>query len=187
MLQTTSFSSTPATPVQALQRTRSAFTAAASDHRLSTTTQPPRQLRTSLSLGSLGASSRHMKSLSFIFVACASLLLGCVASAAPEPDTLKQHPSWTLSPAAKRKLAFNASKLKIGDTYDAAIAALGKPTEDRQLIPKGSNISHGRSLRYQVVIWEAGLVNELYDEHIYVVLDTQNIIKKISIRITLTE
>ena len=41
-------------PNHALQRTRSAVTAAASGLRLAATMQPPRQLRASLSLGSLG-------------------------------------------------------------------------------------------------------------------------------------
>ncbi len=49
------FSPTPATPNQALQRTRSAVTLAASCRRLPPTMQPARQLRESLSLGSLGA------------------------------------------------------------------------------------------------------------------------------------
>ena len=43
-----------ATPNQALQRTRSAVTLAASSRRLSPAMQPARQLRESLSLGSLG-------------------------------------------------------------------------------------------------------------------------------------
>ena len=45
-------------PNHALQRTRSAVTLAASSHRLSPAMQPARQLRESLSLGSLGVSSR---------------------------------------------------------------------------------------------------------------------------------
>jgi len=44
--------------IQALQRTRSAVTAAASGLRVATTVQPPRQLRASLSLRALGASAR---------------------------------------------------------------------------------------------------------------------------------
>jgi len=47
-------------PNRALQRTRSAVTAAASGLRLAATTQPPRQLRASLSLPSLGASTRDL-------------------------------------------------------------------------------------------------------------------------------
>jgi hypothetical protein len=43
---------------QALQRTRSAVTLAASCRRLSPTTQPARQLRESLSLGSFGDATR---------------------------------------------------------------------------------------------------------------------------------
>ena len=51
----------PTTPNQALQRTRSAVTLAASSLRLSPATQPARQLRESLSLGSLGVSSRFFR------------------------------------------------------------------------------------------------------------------------------
>ena len=46
------------TPNQALQRTRSAVTLAASGRHLSPTMQPARQLRESLSLGSLGDFAR---------------------------------------------------------------------------------------------------------------------------------
>ena len=49
-------SARPRRPNQALQRTRSAVTLAASCRRLSPATQPARQLRESLSLGSLGDS-----------------------------------------------------------------------------------------------------------------------------------
>jgi hypothetical protein len=44
-------------PNQALQRTRSAVTLAASSRRLSPATQPARQLRESLSFGSLAPTS----------------------------------------------------------------------------------------------------------------------------------
>ena len=129
-----------------------------------------------------------MKSKASIFALCTACVLGCNVPAAPKPEVARQpHPSWTLSAAEKRKLVSRAAKLKVGDSYETVIAVLGKPTEDRRLMPKGSSVSHGRLLRYQAVIWESGLVNEYHDEYLSVVLDTKNAIREISVRIILTE
>ena len=62
------------TPNHALQRTRSAVTAAASDLRFSATMQPPRPLHLSLSLGSLGL--RTMDALKRMSL-CSILLSTC--------------------------------------------------------------------------------------------------------------
>ena len=98
-----------------------------------------------------------------------------------------QHPYWTLTAAGKRKLLEGASRLKAGDNYDQVIASLGKPSDDRQLIPKGSNLSHGRSLSYQALRWEDGLVNELFDEWVLIVLDTHDVVREVKIRLTVSE
>jgi hypothetical protein len=62
-------------PNPTLQRTRSAVTAPASDLRLSPAAQPPRQLRTSLSLPSLGHSAKLSLSMRFLFVALSLILI----------------------------------------------------------------------------------------------------------------
>ena len=97
-----------------------------------------------------------------------------------------QHPAWSLSPVAKRKLVTIATKLKTGDAYAAVIAALGKPDRDEQETPKGGSVSHGRLLYYRLSTWEAGLSNTFHDESIYVDLDTSNVVREIRIQVTLT-
>jgi hypothetical protein len=126
----------------------------------------------------------------FAILALVPVIAGIVAVTAADrqqPTTQPKHPFWTLVPAEKRKLLAGASTLKAGDTYDKVVAALGKPTYDRQLISKGSNVSHGRSLTYQAVVWEENLVNELHDEWVYVVLDTHGAVREVSIRLTLSD
>jgi hypothetical protein len=104
-----------------------------------------------------------------------------------QPTTQPTHPFWTLTAGEKRKLLVGAATLKPGDTYDQVVTALGKPTFDRQLIPKGSNVSHGRSLRYQAVVWEENLTNELHDEWVFVVLDTNGAVREVTIRLTVSD
>jgi hypothetical protein len=118
-----------------------------------------------------------------------ALWLVCYAQSDP-PDSPKPaptHPAWTRSPPEIRKLVQRAVQLKAGDTYKAVIVALGEPSEDRQLIPKDTTVSHGRLLHYRLSTWEAGLSNTFHDEAIYVDLDTNNVVRKISIRATLTK
>jgi hypothetical protein len=119
-------------------------------------------------------------------VTIAACIVAVTAADRQQPTTRPNHPFWTLAAAEKRKLLVSASTLKAGDTYDQVVAALGKPTYDRQLIPKGSNVSHGRSLRYQAVVWEENLVNEFSDEWVYVLLDTHDVVREVSIRLTVS-
>jgi len=105
----------------------------------------------------------------------------------PKPSAETTHPAWTLPPAAKRKLAEGASKLKAGDSYATVIAALGKPDEDDQEIPKGGTVSHGRLLHYRLSTYESGFTNLFHDENVYVDLDTKDVVRKITIHVTLTE
>lgn len=128
-----------------------------------------------------------MKSGHFILAGYTALLVSCATEAPPPPNAPQRHPSWSLSPAAKRKLAQNASKLHVGDTYGTVVAALGKPTYDQPMARKESNRIVGRSLKYYAVRWEAGLVSELYDELVSIWLDTHNVVRDISIRVTLSE
>jgi hypothetical protein len=93
-----------------------------------------------------------------------------------------KHPAWELPPAEKRALFDGAARLKAGDTYDHVIDTLGKPTYDRQAVAKGSTTPRGRSLRYQALVWEEGLVNELHDEWVMVVLDTHNIVVEVKVK-----
>src|SRR5689334_3268708 len=79
-------------------------------------------------------------------IVVAACMFALSAADQQQPTTQPKHPFWSLAPAEKRKLLVGASTLKAGDTYNQVIAALGKPKDDRQLIPKGSNVSHGRSL-----------------------------------------
>jgi hypothetical protein len=128
--------------------------------------------------------------LSLVLCAAAiALCLGSYRAAADrqQPTTQRNHPFWTLASAEKRKLLVRASALKAGDTYDQVVAALGKPTYDRQLVPKGSTVSHGRSLRYQAVVWEENLVNESEDEWVFIVLDTDGVVREVSVRLTVSD
>ena len=127
--------------------------------------------------------------IAFLAFGFALLCLGCDAQSQqpPSPQPAPSHPAWTRSPAEKRKLVQRAVTLKAGDTYSAVIAALGEPGDDHQEIPKGGTVSHGRLLCYRLSTWEAGLSNTFHDEDIYVDLDTNNVVRKISIRATLTK
>jgi hypothetical protein len=115
------------------------------------------------------------------------VLLGCDAESQPTAKPQTQHPAWTVSPAAKRKLVVATTSLSAGTPCAAVIAVLGKPDSDDQEIPKGGMTSHGRFLHYRLSTWEAGLSNTFYDESIDVDLDTSNAVRKILIHATLTD
>ena len=124
--------------------------------------------------------ARHL-----IVTAGIMFLLGGTAQPSPPPKTSEPHPAFALSPTAKRKLVQDASKLRVGDSYEAVIAALGKPTYDRAMMRKENATVVGRSLLYYAVRWDARLSNALHDQLVSVWLDTHNIVRDVSIRITL--
>ena len=122
-------------------------------------------------------------------VALTVILSACDAPPEPasKPSAEITHPAWTLPAAAKRKLAEGASKLRAGDSFSTVIAALGKPDEDVPEIPKGGTVSHGRLLHYRLSTYETGLTNLFHDENIYVDLDTKDVVREVTIHVTLTE
>lgn len=106
------------------------------------------------------------------------LLLAVVARA-------DQHPSFQLDASAKRKLVEKATALKVGDSFQTVTNALGVATFDQRLARKESSRTVGRSLKYYVVIWERGLVNELHDELVDITLDERDRVRSVRIRVTL--
>jgi hypothetical protein len=97
----------------------------------------------------------------------------------------EQHPSFELDASAKRKLVERAATLKVGDSFQTVTNALGVPTVDQRLARKESSRVIGRSLKYYAVIWERGLVNELHDELVDVMLDEKNRVRSVRIKVTL--
>jgi hypothetical protein len=114
------------------------------------------------------------------------LLLAVVVSmgTGSEP-TSPRHPSFQLVAKAKRVLVEKAVALKQGDSYHSVTNRLGTPTYDQALARKEDNHAIGRSLKYYVVRWEGGQVNEFYDELVEVFLDQQDRLRSVSIRVTL--
>lgn len=94
----------------------------------------------------------------------------------------KPHPYFQATTQSKISLLTQALKLRKGDPADAVLKAMGKPAVDQVLSKKESDKIVGRELRYYLVRWEDGLVNELHDETISVWLDPSNLVKTISIK-----
>lgn len=106
-------------------------------------------------------------------------LITTSASAAP------QQPWFQLDAHAKRALTEKAATVKAGDSYESVIRKLGKPTHDEKLARKESDRVIGRALRYDAVIQEQDLVNDLMDEFVEVFLDERNRVRSVQIRVTL--
>jgi hypothetical protein len=96
-----------------------------------------------------------------------------------------QHPFFQLDASAKRKLVEKALTLKVGDSFETVTNTLGAPTFDQKLVRKERNEVIGRSLKYYAVVWERGLVNELHDELVDVMLDETDRVRSVLIRVTL--
>lgn len=96
-------------------------------------------------------------------------------------------PAFELDEKATRALVEAALQLKNGDSANTVISKLGKPTTDQVMQRKRDAKPFGRTLGYYAVIWERGLVNELFDEYVRVFLDDQDRVKSITIRITLKQ
>jgi hypothetical protein len=122
-----------------------------------------------------------MKFLLFILFATSAIV-----SAASEQASLK-HPSFQLDAKTKRALVEKAMLLKPGDSYQSVTNKLGTPTYDQVLARKENHRVVGRSLKYYVVTWEAGLVNELQDELVDVFLDEQGQVRSVHLRVTLEQ
>jgi hypothetical protein len=116
--------------------------------------------------------------LSFLLAAAVSVSTGAES---PAP----KHPSFQLDAKAKRVMVEKAVALKPGDSYQSVTNRLGTPTYDQALARKEDSHLVGRSLKYYVVRWETGLVNEFYDELVDVFLDEEDRVRSVSIRVTL--
>ncbi len=116
------------------------------------------------------------------FALLTAVLLGNPVSAWAQQ---KIHPSSRVTTEVKARLLTQALKLRKGDSFETVIKSMGKPTLDELLSKKESSKIIGRELRYYLVRWEDGLVNERNDELISVWLDASNFVKSISIRTTL--
>jgi len=115
---------------------------------------------------------------------CFLLAAAVRLSAGSEPPSPK-HPSFQLDAKAKRLLVEKAAALKPGDSYQSVTNRLGTPTYDKALARKEDSKVIGRSLKYYVVRWETGLVNEHHDELVDVFLDERDRVRSVSIRVTL--
>lgn len=115
---------------------------------------------------------------------CLLLAAAVSVSAGSEPPSPK-HPAFRLDAKAKRVLVEKAVALKPGDSYQSVTNRLGMPTYDQALARKEDSHVIGRSLKYYVVRWETGLVNEFHDELVDVFLDEQDRVRSVSIRVIL--
>lgn len=88
---------------------------------------------------------------------------------------------------ATRSLVEKAVTIRSGDTRKAVIEILGQPDNDSVLMRKENDEVIGHSLRYDIVRWKRGSVNELHDQYIDVFLDKNNLVKSLSIRVMLDE
>jgi len=88
-------------------------------------------------------------------------------------------------PAAARVLVERAVSIKTGDSRTAVLNKLGSPDDDSVLMRKEKPEVVGRSMRYDVVKWKRGLVNELYDQYVDVYLDKSDIVTQVVVRVTL--
>jgi hypothetical protein len=86
--------------------------------------------------------------------------------AGPAPVTT--HPAaWHLPPDQRERLVIAANQINLADPKADVLAALGTPDSDRVLVPKGIGLKpHGSSVKYYVVRYEDGLVNEKWDQSI---------------------
>jgi hypothetical protein len=87
--------------------------------------------------------------------------------------------------AAARILVERAVSIKTGDSRKTVIDKLGSPDEDSVLMRKEKPEIIGRSMRYDIVRWKRGLVNELHDQYVNVHLDSGDVVKSLVIRVTL--
>jgi hypothetical protein len=97
------------------------------------------------------------------------------------------HPYFQLDAPSQRALVAKAATLKPGDSYQTVVNLLGLPKSDQRLMRKESNRIIGRSLKYYAVIWESGLVNELHDEYVDVLLDETDHLKSVTVRVALNQ
>src|SRR5713226_1381721 len=113
-----------------------------------------------------------------------SLLIVAAASAGAEPQTaLPKQPFFQLPVQAKQTLMEKAETLRSGDSYQTVVSRLGAPTYDQVLMRKENSRIIGRSLRYYAVIWESGLVNEIHDELVDVILDEKDRVRSVHIKV----
>lgn len=88
-------------------------------------------------------------------------------------------------PAAARVLVERAVSIKTGDSRTAVLDKLGSPDDDTVLMRKESPEIIGRAMRYDIVKWKRGLVNELHDQYVNVYLDKNGVVKYVVVRATL--
>jgi hypothetical protein len=94
-------------------------------------------------------------------------------------------PYFRLEAAATRQLVEAALSIKVGDSRQAVLEKLRTPTSDDVLMRKERPETIGRSMKYYVLRWTRGGVNEFLDQYVDVFLDPQDRVKTISIRVTL--
>ena len=112
-------------------------------------------------------------------------LLFILPSALAWPGEPSNHtkPYFSVNPDEKLQLLTKAKAVQIGDTYDSVISRLGKPTYDRMMIRKDNREIIGRSLKYYIVRWEEGLVNEIHDQLVIIYFDTSDNVQKVILKI----
>ena len=112
-----------------------------------------------------------------------SLLIVALLGVAPQAFTQAiPRPYFQATTEAKQRLVSLTLKIRKGDSAESVIRILGEPTIDQALSRKESDKVVGRELRYYLLRWKNGLVNELHDEMVSVWLDPSNQVKSISLR-----
>lgn len=79
----------------------------------------------------------------------------------------------------RRELLNKADALRIGDSDQAIIRQLGRPTYDQKLIDKKDVTKRIRVLKYYVKKKDNELVNELYDQYIRLELSPAETLLKV--------
>ena len=100
--------------------------------------------------------------------------------AAPVP-----HPFFALGESERHALVERALSIQHGDSRQSVIQRMGVPTSERLLARKEDPRVFGSSLRYDVERWEAGLVNEIFDQYVDILLDPPDHVKSVWIRVEL--
>ena len=116
------------------------------------------------------------------------LLLGfLLVAASSHPAKASGQPYFEMENSASRALVEKALQIKVGDSHGKIIGLLGEPTYDQVLLGKASGHREARVLKYYVVIWEEGLVNESKDQLIRLVLDEHDRVSEVQVRVSIEQ
>jgi hypothetical protein len=95
------------------------------------------------------------------------------------------HPSFALGESERHALVERALSIQQGDLRQSVVQKLGVPTSEKNLARMEDPHVFGSLLRYDVERWEAGLVNESFDQYVEVHLEPPDHVKSVWIRVEL--